>query len=229
MSRRGMIVAALVAGLLLGALAMGAFRAADWLRSGPDAETVAAASLQSVREQARLVPFVARFVTVVTATQRRFGLSAQKTLIMPGTVRYELDLSRIGADDLGWDAGANRLSITLPPIELTGPQIDLSAIQEYSGGGVLMALTEAETSLDAANRRAGQQSLLQQARSPAMMRMAREAARTAVERSFALPLRAAGIDATVEARFADEAASQDPSWLDRSRRLEDVVADEGRK
>ena len=38
-------------------------------------------------------------------------------------------------------------------------------------------------------------------------------------------LKAAGIDARVEARFADEAGTEDPSRLDRSRRIEDVLND----
>ena len=62
----------------------------DWQR-GYDPETVVAASLQGLQEQNILVPFTARYVAVVNSTQSRLGLSAKKTLIMPGTVRYELD------------------------------------------------------------------------------------------------------------------------------------------
>ena len=54
------------------------------------------------------------------------------------------------------------------------------------------------------------------------MRLAREAAVRAVERSFAMPLRAAGIGATVEVKFADD-RGQERSYLDRSRRMEDVL------
>jgi hypothetical protein len=223
--RRVGIVVALVIGLVAGALVMGVARVSHLFDRGPDAETIAAASLQSVREQARLTPFVARFVTVVTSTQSRFGLQAQKTLIMPGTVRYELDLAAIEEQDLDWNAADSTLTVTLPPIEISGPEIDLSQVQEYSGGGVLMALTDAEQTLDMANRRRGQQSLLAQAKAPVAMRMARDAAKKAVERSFALPLRAAGIEATVVTRFADEAGSRDPSQMDRSRRVEDVLGE----
>lgn len=221
--RRAWVIGALVVGLALGALLVASLRMANLFEEGPDPESIAAASLQSMREQAKLTPFVARFVTVVTSTQRRFGLEAQKTLIMPGTVRYELDLARIGQDDLAWDPATSTLTVTLPPIEISGPDIDLSEVQEYSGGGVLMALTDAEQALETANRRRGRESLLEQARSPAPMRMARDAAREAVERSFALPLRAAGIEARVVAEFAPEAGSQDPSRMDRSRRVEDVL------
>jgi hypothetical protein len=221
--RTGLIILTLVIGLAVGALLVASLRVTSLFDRGSDPESIAAASLQSMREQARLTPFVARFVTVVTSTQTRFGLEAEKTLIMPGTVRYELDLAQLEQDDLEWDPTTSTLAVTLPPIEISGPDIDLNEVQEYSGGGVLMALTDAEETLEAANRRRGRQSLLEQARGPVPMRMAREAAREAVERSFVMPLRAAGIEARVVAEFAPEAGADDPSRLDRSRRVEDVL------
>jgi hypothetical protein len=215
-------LAALVLGLALGALLMGAVRLGGLFGVGPDPETIAAASLQSMREQARLTPFAARYVAVVTSRQTRFGLTAQKTLIMPGNVRYEVDLAKLQQRDLGWDEPSKTLTISLPPLEISGPDIDLSQVREYDQGGVLMALTDAEKALDAANRQRGRQELVRQAREPLPMRLARDAARRAIERSFAMPLRAAGLDAQVVVRFAEE-AGQDPSFLDRSRRMEDVV------
>lgn len=164
-------------------------------------ETIASASLQGLREQARLTPFVARFVAVVTSEQTRFGLQAQQTMIMPGDVRYELDLNAIAPSDLSWDEAAQTLTVTLPPIQLAGPQVDLSAIRVYDGGGILMALTDAEKTLDETNRKRGQAELLKQAKGDVPMRLARDAARAAIERSFAMPLRAAGFDAKVIARF----------------------------
>ena len=56
---------------------------------------IADATLLSVREQGRLTVFAARFVAIVTASESRLGLTARKTLIMPGTVRYGVDLSRL--------------------------------------------------------------------------------------------------------------------------------------
>ena len=53
-----------------------------------------------------------------------------------------------------------------------------------------------------ANRKAAQEELIKQARGATPMRLAEGAARTAIEQSFAMPLKAAGIDATVTARFA---------------------------
>jgi hypothetical protein len=218
----GLIVAVLLIGAALGALVTGAIRIGSFFGGGPDPETIAAASLQSMREQSRLTPFAARYVAVVTSSQSRFGLSAQKTLIMPGMVRYEVDLGKLQQRDLRWNDAAKTLTITLPPLEISRPDIDLNELREYSEGGVLMALTNAEDRLDEANRARGQQELIRQARQPLPMRLARDAAKRAVARSFAMPLRAAGIEADVQVRFAEEGA-QEPSYIDRSRRIEDVL------
>lgn len=218
------LIGVLLAGLVAGALLIGSLRLPSLFGGGPDPETVASASLQSMREQARLTAFAARFVAVVTSTQSRFGLKAQKTLIMPGMVRYEIDLAKMQQQDVTWDPAAKKLMVTLPPIEISRPQINLEELREYDSGGVLMALTGAEDRLDAANQQRGQKELLRQARAGMPMRLARDAARRAVQRNFEMPLKAAGIDAEVVARFRDE-PKQDPSYLDRSRAIEDVLSE----
>ncbi len=176
----------------------------DW-RGGPTPETVVAASLEGVREQNVLVPFTARYVAVVTSRQTTLGITAQKTLIMPGTVRYEVDLAQLARRDLAWDAAARTLTVTLPPLRVAGPEIDLPAIREYRDGELLLWLTDAEQRLDAVNRRSATRELLAQARGPVPLRLARGAAIRAIEQSFAMPLRAAGVDARVTVRFAEDA------------------------
>lgn len=192
----------IVVALLLLAIFLG-WRAWSGWQKGYEPETVVAASLEGLREQNVLVPFTARYVAVVTSSQSRLGLSAKKTLIMPGTVRYELDLAKLQPSDLDWDDTARRLTVTLPPLRLAGPEIDIDAISEFRDGEILLAITDAEASLDAANRKAGQAELIKQAKSATPMRLAEAAARSAIEQSFAMPLKAAGIDATVTARFSE--------------------------
>jgi hypothetical protein len=141
MRRPILILLVLLAGLAIGAIAASSLRLDKLFGGGPDPETVATATLQSVREQSRLTVFAARFVAVVTSSQNRFGLSAQKTLIMPGTVRYEIDLARLTQRDLAWDAEERRLEIVLPPLDISQPQVNLNELREYGGESVLTALT----------------------------------------------------------------------------------------
>lgn len=211
----------LFAAVIFGAIWFTGRQAANVI-NGPAPETIVSASLQGLREQSRLSTFAARYVAVVTSTQSRFGLSSKKTLIMPGLVRYEVDLARLGDRDVRWDANAKTLTVTLPAIDVVGPQVDLNQIREYGDNGILGALTDAERSLDAANRKAGQQELLNQARAPLSMRLAQDATRSAVARAFELPLRAAGLDARVVVRFPTDGGSTDR--MDASRSLEDVFA-----
>lgn len=188
----------------------------------PDPETIATASLKGLREQNRLSAFAAQYVAVVTSKQTRLGLSTQKTLIMPGMVRYEVDLAKLQQRDVCWNKATKTLSVTLPPIETDRPQVDFARVREYGDGGLLATFTNAEQQLDAANRSAAQAELTQQARAPAMITLARDATRRAVERSFAMPLVAAGIDAKVKVRFADEARLNDQPW-DVSRSVKEVI------
>jgi hypothetical protein len=203
-----LIIVALLVGLLVG-LGSGF---ADRIFGGPDPKTIASASLESMRAQNRLIAFVARYVAVVSSEQERLGglVSSERTLILPGDVRYELDLSKLQANDVTWDAGSQTLSVRLPEVEIAGPDVDLGAVREYGGGGVLSALTNTNQQLDQANRARAVADLRKQATAEVPMRLARQAARQAVERSFAMPLQAAGFkDAKVVARFPTEGTTGD--------------------
>lgn len=173
----------------------------------PEPVSVVAATLEAARAQARMTSFVARFQATITSTQTRFGLEARKTMIVPGTVRYELDWSKITPARMQWNAAQRVLVIDAPALEIAGPDIDLARIQEFSGGGLLLALTDAEEALDEANRAAARGALLEQARNPTLLGLARDATRAAVARTFTLPLAAAGIEATVIVRFPGETAA----------------------
>jgi hypothetical protein len=220
MRQRRWLLPALIVGGLLFLWVM--YRAVSSWFDAPDPKTIAEASLQSMREQNRLIVFSSRNVATVTTTQSRLGLEYQRTVIMPGDVRYELDLANLRAQDLQWDAATRTLNVTLPAIELSAPQIDMAAIREFGDGGVLRGLLVDDAQLDQANQQKAIQSLTDQARQDLPMRLARESAARTVARNFALPLRAAGVDANVEVRFADQ-AREEPSYMDGSRPLNEVM------
>ena len=221
------IVVALVIGLLLG-ITTGI---ADRIFGGPNPKTIASASLESMRAQNRLTVFAARYVSVVSSEQQRLGglVSSERTLILPGDVRYELDLSRLQPGDVTWDGSSHTLKVKLPEIEVAGPDVDINAVKEYGGGGVLSALTNANQQLDKANRDRAVSDLRKQATAKVPMQLARQSARAAIERSFAMPLAAAGFkDVKVVARFPTD-GSDDASYLDLSTPYDQAIKEAERR
>lgn len=228
--RRPVVLGAIAVAVLvaLAALLFASARLVNSVTGGPTPETIASSSLQSMRAQNRLNVFAARYVSVTSSRTSRFGFSTERTLILPGDVRYELDLSKLQPGDVRWDAESDTLSVTLPEIEVAGPDVDLAAAREYGAGGVLSTLTNSDQSLDQANRRAAVSDLRKQASARVPMNLAREAARQAVERSFAMPLQAAGFaDAKVVAKFPTD-GTRDSSRITGSVPYEEAIA-EGRR
>ena len=144
-------------------------------------------------------------------------------------MRYEVDLSKLQPDDVRWDSGSNTLRVRIPDVEIAGPEVDLASAREYGEGKLLTTIFGGEDQLDQANRAAAVADLRKQAMAELPMRLARDSARRAIERSFAMPLNAAGFsNAKVVARFASEEQSADPSYIDQSRSYNEVL-EEARK
>src|SRR3954469_14378682 len=222
-------IAAIIIALALGVVLGVTTGIADRIFGGPKPETIASASLESMRAQNRLIAFAARYVSVTTSTTSRFGFSAKRTLILPGDVRYELDLSKLQPGDVKWDGSTSTLRVKLPEIEIAGPDVDLNSVQEYGAGGVLSVLTNADQNLDQANRAKAVAELRRQASAEVPMRLAHQAARAAIERSFAMPLMAAGFkDVKVVARFPTE-GSDEASYMDLSTPYEQAIKEAERR
>lgn len=221
------IIVALMFGLLIGV----GTGIADRIFGGPDPKTIATASLESMRAQNRLIVFAARYVSVVTSEQERLGglVSSERTLILPGDVRYELDLSKLQPKDVSWDGSAHTLTVELPQVEVAGPDVDINSVKEYGSGGVLSALTNATEQLDQANRARAVADLRKQATAAVPMQLARQSARVAVERSFAMPLLAAGFkNVKVVARFPTD-GTREPSYIDLSTPYDQAIKEAERR
>jgi hypothetical protein len=189
----------------------------------PQMGSVIASTLDALQEQNRLLTFTNNSTATVTTTQNRYGLSAKKTLIVKGVMRYEVDMAKLTKDDVRWDAASKTLSVRIPPIEIAPPQIDLNSIQEYGESGILRSLTNVDTALDAANRAKAQAQLVAQAQSPVLMDLARAASKKAVAQNFAVPLKAAGIDAVVTPFFDAERDQAVQERWDLSTPLGEIV------
>jgi hypothetical protein len=228
---KALVLAMVVIALILGVLVGVSTGIVDRIFGGANPETIATASLQSMRAENRLTVFAARYVSVVTSQVQRLGglVSAERTLILPGDVRYELDMSTLQPKDVSWDKSSRTLTVRLPDVQVAGPDIDINAVREYGGGGVLSALTDTNQQLDQNNRARAVADLRKQATAAVPMQLARQSARAAVERSFAMPLVAAGFkDVKVVARFPTD-GNDVPSYIDTSTPYEEAIKEAERR
>ena len=228
---KALVLAMVAIALVLGVLVGVSTGIVDRIFGGANPQTIATASLQSMRAENRLTVFAARYVSVVTSQVQRLGglVSAERTLILPGDVRYELDMSSLQPKDVSWDGSSRTLTVRLPEIDVAGPDIDINAVRDYGGGGVLSALTDTNQQLDQNNRARAVADLRKQATAAAPMQLARQSARAAVERSFAMPLVAAGFkDVKVVARFPTD-GNDVPSYIDTSTPYEDAIKEAERR
>jgi hypothetical protein len=187
-----------------GALALAGFF--GWQLYGPaDHGDPIATSLTAFEKANRLTVFSAQLVTLVDAQdERAFGLLKSKQIaVIPARVDYTLDLSRLDARRFSWDEAGKRLKVTLPPLQLSKPNLD-EAKARYISSGVWIT-GDAQAKLTRDNTIVAEREAQQQAANPALIGLARGAAKQAVAQNLGVPLTVAGYgDVRVEVRFDGE-------------------------
>jgi hypothetical protein len=158
-----------------------------------------AATLVAFEKQNRLTVFSAELAPVVSAEDSRLlGLvNSRQVAVIPARVDYTLDLSGMDASRLDWDAEKQVLTVRLPPLTTSKPNLD-EARAQYLREGVWIS-REAQDSLSRKNMAAAEKLALEQAVNPVLLGLARTAAKDAIRQNLAIPLQVAGFDdASVE-------------------------------
>lgn len=191
--------------IVIGLIALSSWLA--WKAFGPD-ETDGdpiATTLVAFKEQNLLTVFSAQLSPVVSNEDSRlFGaLTSRQVAVIPARVDYSIDLAQIEARRLNWNAEAQVLTVQLPPVRVGVPNLDEGRAQ-YLREGVWFT-RDAQDDLTRANTRLAEQQAMEQAANPVLMKLAREAGRTAVKQNLAIPLHGAGFGkVTVEVRYDGE-------------------------
>lgn len=175
------------------------------------------------QRQNELTVFAAQVVTV--STSRIDGLidalDREQTAIIPAQVRYTIDLSRMRAQDVAWDATARRMTVTVPPVLVQRPDVQEQRAR-YFDKGLLPGTADTQTLTRSNSIKAGREALTL-ARNPEFLRLAEQSGRDAIASNARLYLSGAGIkDADVVVRFATEGRRSPEQW-DRSKRPEEVI------
>lgn len=164
-----------------------------------------ATMLTAFEKQDRLTVFSAELAPVVASDDSRlFGiLHSRQVAVIPARVDYTLDLAAVGRDRLRWDDRARQLDVTLPALQLSRPNLD-EARAQYLREGTWITRT-AQEQLTRENTRLAEQQAAQAAANPALMTLARSAARDAIRQNLTIPLQVAGYSgASVRVRFDGE-------------------------
>jgi Protein of unknown function (DUF4230) len=179
-----------------------------WRTFGPqDHGDPLATSLVAFERQNRLTVFSAQLAPVVASKDAELLglLQSRQIAVIPARVDYTLDLSRVTRQQMAWDAARNVLTVTLPPLGVSRPNLD-EARAQYLREGVWITRT-AQDKMTRDNTRLAEAQAVQQAANPALLALARSAAKAAIQQNLAIPLQVAGYgDVTVAVRFAGEPA-----------------------
>ncbi len=164
-----------------------------------------AMSLAAVERHDRLTVFSAQLSPVVSADQTMLmgALKVHQVAVIPARVDYSLDLAKLDKRNFSWEAGKHRLTVTLPPLDLSRPNLDEGHAQ-YLREGIWIP-RDVQAQLTRNNTLLAEKQAQASAASPVLIDLARAAARQAMQQNLAGPLQAAGYqDAAVVVRFADE-------------------------
>ncbi|MEI6640632.1 MAG: DUF4230 domain-containing protein [Novosphingobium sp.] len=151
-----------------------------------------ATSLVAFDKQDRLTVFSAELAPVVASDDSRlFGLvTSRQIAVIPARVDYAIDLGRVGRDRMAWDAMSHTLTVRLPALQVTRPNLD-EARAQYLREGVWITRA-AQDKLTRDNTRLAERLAVEQAANPVLLGLARTAAKDAIRQNLAIPLQVAG-------------------------------------
>ncbi|WP_379548011.1 DUF4230 domain-containing protein [Qipengyuania sp. DSG2-2] len=186
---------------LMGAVAWLGWRAFYYQEEG---DPVGSAMLAFEKQNA-LTVFSSRFEVVAESEDTRgvLGvpiLQSRQATIVPASVEYRLDLSGMDRDNFAWDAEGETLTVTLPQIQTSKPNIDEAQARVFTEGA--WVTRDASTDLARNNSQQAERKASAFAKNPEILAMAREAAVAAVQQNLAIPMQVAGYgDVKVDVRF----------------------------
>ncbi len=164
-------------------------------------------AMLAFEKQNSLTVFSSRFEVVAESEDTRgvMGvpvLRSRQATIVPATVEYRLDLSGMDRGDFSWDAETAKLTVTLPQLQTSRPNIDEASARVFTEGA--WVTRDASADLARNNSAQAERRASAFAKNPEILALARQAAKEAVRQNLAVPLQVAGhTDAVVEVVFEE--------------------------
>lgn len=167
-----------------------------------DTKKVLSATVESLREEAKLAVFSFKGSARVRAERTKFWVfSGTQELVVPGIATYFVNLSDLSLADVTYDERAKIVRIKLPRVTLGDIALAPEQATTINGG----TLTYSEDQVEALRRMnfaSARRAIVAQAQQRGLLNSARRQAVASVESYFAIPLRVAGLpDVKVAATF----------------------------
>ena len=169
-------------------------------------------AMLAFEKQNSLTVFSSRFEVVAESVDTRGVLNidlleSRQAAIIPATVEYRLDLSSMDRDRFAWDEESETLSVILPPLRISRPNLDEGAQKTFTEGTYVSR--DASADLARNNSQQAERKAAAFAKNPEVLQLARQAAKEAVRQNLAIPLQVAGYgDVTVDVHFDGQAAPE---------------------
>ena len=193
--------------LLVALLALAAFlgwRAYVYQEEG---DPVASAML-AFEKQNSLIVFSSHFEVVAESEyEQSLGpvtlRKVRQAAIIPADVDYRLDLSAMDMEAFEWNDETQVLSVTLPQLQTSRPNLDESKARLFTEG--LLNTGGSQQLLSEQNSEIAERKAQEFAKNPEILNLARTAAKESVRQNLAIPLQVAGYEnAKVSVTFADD-------------------------
>lgn len=165
-------------------------------------------AMLAFEKQNSLTVFSSRFEVVAESEDTRGVLGvpvlrSRQAMILPATVEYRVDLSQVGRERIDWNAETQQLTVRLPQLQTTRPNLDEAQARVFQDG--VFITRDASRDLSQNNSRQAERKASAFAKNPEVLALARTAAKEAVRQNLAIPLQIAGYDrATVQVTFDGE-------------------------
>lgn len=168
------------------------------------ADPVGSAML-AFEKQNSLTVFSSRFEVVAESEDSRGVLNidilnSRQLAVIPAQVEYRIDLGAMDRDRFGWDEDSKTLTVILPPLRVSRPNLDEAKARTFTEGA--WVTRDASEDLARNNSRQAESKASTFARNPEIIALARSAAKEAIRQNLAIPMQVAGYgDVTVDVRF----------------------------
>jgi hypothetical protein len=157
-----------------------------------DTKRVLSAAVESLRAENRLLVFSYRGSAAVSVERDGLLFDGSQDLIVPASVGYYVDVSRLSPDRISYDRSTAVITVLLPPLTVGDVAFEPEGARTINSGLLTYSQRQVDE-LTKLNFASARRAFLKQAQGEALIRTARSEAARDVEKYLKVVLRAAGM------------------------------------